>query len=131
MTLSTRTLAVVLAAGIAVAAAGCGGSSKPAYCNDLTNLKKSVDNISVTGGISSLKTQLQQAETDAKALVSSAKSDFPTETSAIQTSATSVQTAVTGITSSPTPAQLVSIAADAKSLVDAVTSFASSSKSKC
>lgn len=127
---SSRMLAAALATAVVAVAAGC-GSSKPAYCGDVSNLKKSVSDISVTGGISSLKTQLQKIETNAKAVVSSAKGDFPTETSAIQTSVTSLQNGVSAVGSTPTPAQLASIAADAKNLVNAISSFSSSTSSKC
>lgn len=120
--------AVAAAAG--VLASGC-GSSKPAYCGDRSKLEQSVKSISVTGGISSLKTQLQQVETDAQALVSSAKSDFPDQTSAIDTSLSQLKSSVGAIASSPSPAQLAAVASNAKSVVDAVNSFVSASKSKC
>src|ERR1700733_6551053 len=120
--------AVAAAAG--VLASGC-GSSKPAYCGDRSKLEQSVKSISVTSGISSLKTQLQQVETNAQTLVSSAKSDFPDQTSAINTSLSTLKSSVDAITPSPSPAQLVTVASDAKSVVDAVSSFVNASKSKC
>jgi hypothetical protein len=119
-----------VAATAGVLASGC-GSSKPAYCGDRSKLEQSVKSISVTSGISSLKTQLQQVETNAQTLVSSAKSDFPDQTSAINTSLSTLKSSVDAITSSPSPAQLVTVASDAKSVVDAVSSFVNASKSKC
>jgi hypothetical protein len=119
-----------VAAVAVVLATGC-GSSKPAYCGDRSKLEQSVKNISVTSGVSSLKTQLQDVQTNAQALVSSANSDFPDETSAIDAAVSKLKSDIGAITSSPAPAQLASTASDAKSLVDAVSSFVSASKSKC
>ena len=110
--------------------AGC-GSSKPAFCTNLSALKKSVTSISVTEGISSLKSQLQTIESQAKSLVSSAKSDFPNETTAIDSAVSTVQTAVNALSSPPTAAQLASVAVGAKDAVSSVSAFASASKSKC
>jgi signal transduction protein with GAF and PtsI domain len=124
-------VALPAAAAVAVVlATGC-GSSKPAYCSDRSKLEQSVKNISVTSGISSLKTQLQDVQTNAQALVSSAKSDFPDETSAIDNAVTKLKSDIAAITSSPSPAQLATTASDTKSLLDAVSSFVSASKSKC
>lgn len=125
-----RILLVALATATVAVASGC-GSSKPAYCGDRAKLEQSVKSISVTSGISSLKTQLQQVETNAQTLVSSAKSDFPDETSAIDTSVSNLKSSVGAITASPSPSQLVTTAGDAKAVADAVSSFVNASKSKC
>jgi hypothetical protein len=114
----------------AVFAAAC-GSSKPAYCGDRSKLEQSVKSINVTSGLSSLKTQVQAVQTNATALVSSAKSDFPDETSAIDTSLGTLKTSVAAISSSASPAQLVTVAGNVKGVVDAVNGFVSASKSKC
>jgi hypothetical protein len=124
-----RSLAVSLLVA-ALAIAGC-GSSKPSYCDHLTKLKGSISNLSVSGGIGSLKTQLNGIASEAKTLVSSAKSDFPTETSAIKSSISKLQTDIAGIASSPTPAQLAAAASDAKGVVTSVNGFSSATKSKC
>ena len=68
-----------------VALAGC-GSSKPAYCSARTNLENSVKgltNLNSSSGVSGLKAQLSKIETDANTVISQAKSDFPSQTSAI------------------------------------------------
>jgi hypothetical protein len=124
-----RSLAALLIVA-ALAIGGC-GSSKPSYCDHLTKLKGSLSGFSVSGGISSLKSQLNGIATQAKSLVSSAKSDFPTETSAIDSSISKLQTTIAAITSSPTPAQLAAAASDAKGVVTSVSSFTSATKSKC
>ena len=116
--------------GVVAMIAGC-GSSKPAYCNNRSALQKSVSSISVSGGVSSLKSQLQTIESQAKSLVSSAKSDFPNETTAISGAVSSLKKSIDGLSSSPTPAQLASVAVDIKNTVTSVSAFSSASKSKC
>ena len=70
--------------------AGCGGSSKPSYCSKTADLKQSVQDLGsvniIQGGTSALTTALSTVETNAQAVVSSAKSDFPDETAAINSS---------------------------------------------
>jgi hypothetical protein len=109
----------------------CGGS-KPAYCGNLTKLEQSVKTVDVSRGLSSLKTQLAQIQTNAKSVISSAKSDFPNETTEISGSVAKLQADVRSLaSSSPTPQQLATIGGDAKALVNAVSTFSSASKSKC
>ena len=85
---------VLATAAAAVALAGC-GSSKPAYCTDRTNLQNSVKGLT-SAGISGLKTQLKQIQSDASTLVSSAKGDFPSETSAITSSVNTLKSSALG-----------------------------------
>ena len=82
-------LAAAMVVSLAViAVAGC-GSSKPSYCSDRTNLQNSVKgltSLSLSSGVSGLESQLKKIQTDATTVVSSAKSDFPSQTSAIKSS---------------------------------------------
>ena len=97
-----RTAIATVAAGALIALAGCGSSSKPAYCSDRTNLENSVKNLpSVTSssGVSGLKSQINTIVSDANAVVSSAKSDFPSQTSAVKTSVDALQSAVKALPS--------------------------------
>jgi hypothetical protein len=117
-----------------VAVAGCGGSSKPAYCSDRTNLENSVKGLTSaasSGDISGLKSQVTKIQSDATALVSSAKSDFPSQTSAVKSSVDALQSAVTALPASPTTAQTAAIAKSAAAVVSSVKSFSDASKSKC
>ena len=116
-----------------VALAGC-GSSKPAYCSDRTNLENSIKNLpSVTSssGVSGLQSQLATIQSDATSLVNAAKSDFPTETSAVKSSVDTLQSAVKALPSNPSASQIAPIALDASNVVSSVKSFVSASKSKC
>ena len=120
---------VLAAAATAVTLAGC-GSSKPAYCTDRTNLTNSVKGLT-SSGVSDLKSQLQQIQTDATTLVNSAKDDFPSETSAITSSVSALKNSVTALPSSPSAAQIATATKDAASVVSSVKSFVDASNSKC
>lgn len=124
----------VLAAVAVLVLSGCGSSSKPAYCSSRTNLENSVkglSNLNPSSGLSGLKSQLQKIQSAATALVSSAKSSFPSETSAIKSSATTLESAVKGLPSSPSTSQIAAVASDAQALVTSVTNFYNATKSKC
>lgn len=128
-----RPLAIVLAAALLLAAAGC-GSSKPGYCSDRTKLEndiKGLTSLSLSSGLSGLQTQLRTIQSDANALVASAKSDFPTETSALRSSVDTFTGAVRALPSNPSAAQVASLATDASSVVSAVRGFVDATKSKC
>ena len=120
---------VLAAAATAVALAGC-GSSKPAYCTDRTDLQNSVKGLT-SSGISGVKSQLKQIQSDATTLVNSAKSDFPSETGAITSSVNALKSSVAALPSSPSAAQIAIVTKDAASVVSSVKSFADASNSKC
>jgi hypothetical protein len=127
-------LPVTMVAAVAIVAlAGC-GSSKPAYCSDRTNLENSIKgltSLNVSSGISGLTSQLTKIKSDATTLVSSAKSDFPTQTNAVESSVNSLESAVKALPSSPSATQIAAVAADAANVVSSVNSFVDASKSKC
>jgi hypothetical protein len=120
---------VLATAATAVALAGC-GSSKPAYCTDRTDLQNSVKGLT-SSGISGLKSQLKQIQSDASTVVSSAKGDFPSETSAITSSVNTLKSSVTALPSSPSAAQIATVTKDAAGVVSSVKSFVDASNSKC
>jgi hypothetical protein len=129
-----RLAAAALAAAVgAVAMAGC-SSGPPAYCSDRTTLENSVKGLGhpdLSNGISSLKAQLQKVESDASALVASAKNDFPSQTSAITSSVDALKGAVTQLSSGLSAANLAAVATDAASVVSSVRSFMDATNSKC
>ena len=130
------TLIVTVALAVAaLVAAGCGSSSKPAYCSDVTNLQNSVNSLKSvqlqSGAVSTLKTDVQKVQTNANAVVSSAKQDFPSQTSALQSSVSSLSTSVQALPASPTAQQLVPIAAEVASTVSAADSLKSATSSAC
>ena len=122
-----------VAAAAVVTLAGC-SSSKPAYCTDRTNLENSVKgltSLSVSSGVSGLKSQVATISSDATALVNSAKGDFPSQTSAITSSVDALKSAVAALSSSPSAAQIATVTKDAASVVSSVNSFTNASSSKC
>ena len=129
-----RTAVATVAVGTLIALAGCGSSSKPAYCSDITTLENSVKNLpSVTSssGVSGLKSQINTIVSDANAVVSSAKSDFPSQTSAVKTSVDALQSALKALPASPSATQVAGIATDAAGVVSSVKSLTDASSSKC
>jgi len=125
-------LACLGAAGL-VALAGC-GASKPGYCSDRTNLENSVkglSSLSFSSGLSAVQAQLKKIETDANALVSSAKSDFPNQTSAIKSSVDAFASALKALPSNPSAGQVATVASDGARVVSSVNSFVDASSSKC
>src|ERR1700761_9281812 len=118
---------VLAAAATAVTLAGC-SSSKPAYCTDRTNLENSVKGLT-SSGVSGLKSQLKQIQTDATTLVNSAKSDFPSETTAIPSPVSAPKTTRRARRSSPAAAQPAAATRSAASVVSPVKSFVDASNS--
>ena len=130
-----RAAFAAIAVVAAIAATGCGGSSKPGFCSDVSDLQQSVKDLGnvdlKTGGTSALDAQLKKVESSATKLESSAKSDFPTETAAIESSVSALSTAVKSLPKSPTVQELAPIAVDVKNVANAVTGFTDATKSKC
>jgi hypothetical protein len=112
---------------------GC-GSSKPAYCTDRSNLQNAVNGLSsltVSSGASAWTSQVQKVGTAATALVSSAKSDFPSQTSAITSSVNALKTSAAALQSSPSAATTATVAADASNVKNSVNSFTNATSSQC
>jgi hypothetical protein len=127
-------LVVPIAAAVALTA--CGGDSKPGYCADRGKLEQSIKDLGnvqviASGGVQKLSSQLQAIEDNARAVTSSAKDDFPKETSAIDTSIAKLRADAQKVSSSPSPQQVAALAADAKSVATSVQDFVKASDSKC
>ena len=130
---ATRIAGATVAIAALIALAAC-GSSKPGYCTDRSNLESSIKgltSLSSSNGISGLQSQLKTIQTDANALVSSAQSDFPSETSAIKSSVDSLESAVKARPSSPSAGQIAAIAINAASVASSVKTFTDATSSKC
>lgn len=117
-----------------VAATGCGSSSKPAYCTSRANLESSIKgltDLNAGSGLSGLQAQLTKIQNDANTVVSSAKSDFPNETSAIKTSVSALTDTIKAFPSSPSATEIATLARQAAGAVTAVQNFYNSTSSKC
>lgn len=122
-------------AAVALLAAGCGGSSKPDYCSNVSDLEGSIaeiKGIELEGGaISTLQADLEKVKTNADAVVSSAKQDFPSETSALKSSVSSLSTTVNQLPATPTPQQLLALTSGIESTVTAAKELSSATESAC
>lgn len=117
-----------------VALAGCGGSGKPGYCSARANLENSIKgltSLNVSSGISGLEAQLSKIKTAAGTLVSQAKSDFPSETSAITSSVNALESSVKSLSGTPSAGEIATVASGASGVVSSVKSFVDASNSKC
>jgi hypothetical protein len=131
---SKRALVACIAVLGLLTATACGSSSKPAYCTSRANLESSVKgltDLNVSSGLSGLQAQLTKIQSDANALVSSAKGDFPNETSAIKSSVTALADTIKSFPSSPSANEIATLARQAAGAVTAVQNFYNATSSKC
>jgi len=122
----------ILAVATAAMLAGCGG--KPAYCSDLTTLQASVKDLpsaASSGGVSGLQAQLTKIKGEAQTLQSSAKSDFPSQSSAVESSISQLEASFKALPSKPTAAQAAALGLNASAVVNSVNAFTSATSSKC
>ena len=130
----TFVIPVALAA-LALLVVGCGGSSKPDYCSNVSDLEGSIAEIKDieldSGAVSTLQTNLEKVKTNADAVVSSAKQDFPSETSALKSSVSSLSTTVNQLPPTPTPQQLLALTSGVESTVTAAKELSSATESAC
>jgi hypothetical protein len=122
---------------IAVAAlmllAGCG---KPQYCSDRNELQQSIQDLRdvevlQSGGVSQLRSQLQEVEANAQKVVSSAKGDFPSESSALQSSVSRLKGTVQQLPESPSRQEVGQVAANVAGVATSFREFRSATESKC
>ena len=121
------------AAAVVVALTSC-SSSKPAYCTDRANLQNSVKgltSLNASSGVGGLKSQVDRIQSDATAVVNSAKGDFPSQTSAITSSVDALKGSLAALSSSPSAVDIATVTKDAASVVSSVKSFMDASNSKC
>jgi Flp pilus assembly protein TadD len=133
---SPRLWGVPAAIAVVAVLAACGSSSKPSYCQQTASLKQPVQDLGsvniVQGGTNALTSALSKVQTDASAVVSSAKGDFPSETSAITSSIDALKKSAQSLASSPTqPAVIAQVPAQISAVVKSVQDFSSATKSKC
>ena len=133
----SRLLSIMFVLAVAaLVGAGCGGDDAPAYCENVADLKVSVDDVKnvelgESDALSTLQTELPQIRSDANAVVSSAKEDFPSETSALKSSVSKVSTTIEQLPASPTAQQLAPLAQEISSVVTAAQDLDSATSSAC
>jgi hypothetical protein len=126
-----------LAVGAACVVLGaCGGSDKPAYCSSVTNFKDSVSSLTdlqiAQNGLSELSGAVQKIEDSGRQLVADAKSDFPTETTALSGSITALAATAKQLGDSQTQkAALLAMPGQIQAVKSSYDALSSAVKSKC
>lgn len=136
-----RTLMAALASlgfVVAMPLLGCGSSSsssKPSYCAEQEELKKSVKALGevnvVSGGTNAITAALAKVESSAKGLVTATKSEFPTQTQALESSLSELSKSVKGLSGSSSATDIAAIPAEVVAVGSAVSQLASATSSKC
>jgi hypothetical protein len=137
-------LVTVMVAGVAAFAGGCGGSSKPAYCDSLATLHKSINSLTsslnLNEGISGLVNQLKKIESEgtvkkiesqAQTVVSEAKSHYSSQTEAIKSAFNKLASDVKALSSPPTTTELSALATDGQAAISSVQALSSATKNAC
>lgn len=130
---TAQTVAALVLSATAIGA--CGGSSKPSYCSSVSNLESSIKALPSTNivatGLNGLKSAVTKVQSDATTAINAAKSDFPSETSALKTSIDTLSRTVHGAVSSPSASTIAQIPGQVSAVVTAANNFQSATKSKC
>jgi thiamine biosynthesis lipoprotein ApbE len=114
-------------------AAGC-GSSEPEFCSKTDDLEGALNTLKsdvTSGNVSAIQSDAQTVKTDVDAVVSSAQSDFPSETSAVQSSVRRLTSAIKALPASPSANELLQLGGDVSAVGTAVNDFKSATSSEC
>ncbi len=84
-----------------------------------------------SSGVSGLQSQLKKIQADANTLVSQAKGDFPSQTSAIKSSVDAFSSSVTSLSANPSASQIATVTKDASNVASSVSGFDNATSSKC
>jgi len=125
--------ACAIASVFALPIAGCGN---PDYCSDRSNLEQSVKGLTdveltESGGVDRLKSQLKKVQSDAKQVASSAKSDFPSETDQLESSVSTLEKSVQALPPSPSSEELKGLAPEVTAIVGASRRFVNATGTEC
>ena len=118
-----RATPITLATALCVGAlAACGGASKPSYCSSVSNLESSIKALPSTNvvatGLNGLESAVSKVQSDAQTAISNAKSDFPSETSALKSSIDTLSTTAKQAASSPSVATIAQLPAQVSAVRD-------------
>ena len=137
MRVTRQRLAAVVVAGLLLGSVGgCGSSSKPGYCSDVSDFETAVNDLTqvnpVKEGTSGVKSAVQKVEDTGKATVDSAKSDFPDQTKAIDQSLSALGSTLKQLGDPATAKQaIVKLPGQASAVKTAADDFKSATDSKC
>lgn len=110
---------------------GC-GSSKPAYCSDVTNFKNAVGGLTSVTSPSGLATQVKKVASTGQAALSAVKTNFAPETSAVKSALAALENSTAQLASSSTrTAAIAALPGEAQAVVTAADNLANAAKPKC
>jgi hypothetical protein len=124
--------ATVIAVG-SVVSLGC-GSSKPEFCSKSDDLQEALGTMKgdvTSGNVSAIRPDLKTVRNDVDAVVSSARSDFPSQTNALDSSVAKLTSAIEALPPSPSVSDVVRLAGDVRGVTTAVRDFKAATSSKC
>lgn len=116
--------------------AGCGSSSKPAYCDPVTKTENAVKSLPTAqdvkkNGVGTLKSALSTLQQTAKTAVNQAQSDFSSQTTALKNSVDALSSTVRQLAGSPSVQALAQLPAELSAVSDVAKSLQSAVSSKC
>jgi hypothetical protein len=125
--------AFAAASVVALPLTGCG---EPDYCSDRSNVEQSVKGLTdlqltESGGVDRLKSQVDKVQSDAKQVASSAKSDFPSETDQLESSVSTLERSVQALPPSPSSEELKGLAPEVTAVAGASRKFTTATGSEC
>jgi hypothetical protein len=90
--------------------AGCGSSSKPAYCTQVTNFESSVNTLEQAevspSNLSTITTDAQKVGTSSKELVSTVKTEFAPQINSMKSSVAALEATLKELASAPSSSTL-------------------------
>jgi hypothetical protein len=126
---------VILLLCTALAASGCGGSSKPAVCGKRDDLKKSVDNLlsvnPVSDGTAEVRSRLADVQSSATALAKAAGDQFTPQVDAFKSSTAKVASDVKALGGSDKAGALSDLQTDVPAVRTSYNELMDAVKSVC
>ncbi len=131
-------LAAVSLTGVGLLA-GCGSSSKPAYCTQVSNLKDSVETLETVevspSNLSAISADVQKVGTAAKELGAAVGTEFTPQITAMKSSVTALGATVTQVVTAPSSTSIAHAVSAVPAEIDAVKRAAAEvqevTKTKC
>ncbi len=112
-----------------------GTSAKPAYCTAVGNLESSIRALPSTDvvkeGTSALESAVARVKQNAQTVVEAAKSEFPSQTSALKSSADALASTVEQIVHAPTTALISQLPGQVSAVATAAKNLESATASRC
>ncbi len=115
---------------------GCGGKDKPAVCGSVDTLKSSITDlksidITSSGAVSSLQSQLTTVKSDFDQVKTDAKSQFSTQIEAVDGAYSTLVSTADTAKSSPSAANLAALAAAATTMLTDLQTLVSDVQKTC